>query len=1100
MDTNYGQVTDNRKKASNSKDFGVGKINQIMRKKENPDKSKVTDRQRAEEIEQCVIAAINSKNPSIADIFYAGIEAIKGCDPNGAFAEIITGLFNRLEEYNSGLSESNPQKQAIQENILDSEKMNGILFESLVSQGQYLDAGDILPKLQENSAKSSSVIQYHAFIVGEVAAAEQMDLLSPEEKKEYDDRIRGHINASIVFLEDKFKKTYDFQTGVELLRFKLTTNASMGDIAKLANLVLLTSKKFNMQEMTSTSKMADYIFVLKLSTDSRAKEILSSIKRDASLDMATKGDDDIITKSKAYREMEEPERAAFDEKRKTTYIEPEKQENGKEVVHPTPQEKAAAVMKGSYSYAGTLGNIEEATYVGGNLGYSGQVPDHCITKKDVQLFDSLLQVQMFKLFPLQDPAGSKDDPKNRIIPKGLEGFDVSRKLADLDFEKEMPVFMAAVDGMIRGRFNTTNFAGSKVSMEEQALLTESPYNDAFKSILAETGAFGLNVDGNSLTNIATLFMEGVGDCRHHAQVKQIMFDRWKDGKMNTALDVVQSGKGDVDAAMRSIDVMSRTELRTFDVCIYTNLEMEQGVGFNSKNGTMETWDSTYRPKRRDDDTFTLRTPVPKKDEKGEPVLDENGQQVMEDPMSKLEEHTMCMLVTRDEQGGLTSLRFADAFYQEPGKGSGDYDLSFASGVELAGAVQVDDKGKYRFNPGDIFCHENVGKTNGRDIKVSFGPTAYAGKRDYDLYGRFEHAQICGIDYGAEPTTDEMLGRIGETHQNHADRMKAATAYAYVRRCIVRNLIAKNLRESETLDISHNIRDAVEFDCKTKKVSEMDEAETKRLNIVCNDLSEMRSPKFCDIYYRVMDVLAGKGQELESLDETKMKIVIEQVCNECSEEYFKQNNLANPEENRRREIASRFKHIETAAGNLAVDEKTQTVLPETKKAFIDMATNYLRLSFPESVVQQFLIGVENGQEIDVQKFVENMRAMSQEKEKVAETSTVEAPAGPKLSVKEMVDQIMQDPTFFAKISTEDFANDPLKLLNTVMDSVSELEGIPGVVIDYATINAAIDAKRQEIDRAIQREEEAARAAANAQQAGIDAENAMREGEAALGVGV
>lgn len=1087
MDTNYGQVTDNRKKASNSKDFGVGKINQIMRKKENPDKSKVTDRQRAEEIEQCVIAAINSKNPSVADIFYAGIEAIKGCDPNGAFAEIITGLFNRLEEYNSGLSESSPQKQAIQENILDSEKMNGILFESLVSQGQYLDAGDILPKLQENSAKSSSVIQYHAFIVGEVAASEQMDLLSPEEKKEYDDRIRGHINASIVFLEDKFKKTYDFQTGVELLRFKLTTNASMGDIAKLANLVLLTSKKFNMQEMTSTSKMADYIFVLKLSTDSRDKEILSSIKRDASLDMATKGDDDIITKSKAYREMEEPERAAFDEKRKTTYIEPEKQEDGKEVVHPTPQEKAAAVMKGSYSYAGTLGNIEEATYVGGNLGYSGQVPDHCITKQDVQLFDSLLQVQMFKLFPLQDPQGSKDDPGNRMVPESLKGFDIKRKLADLDFEKEMPVFMAAVDGMIRGRFNTTNFAGSKVSMEEQALLTESPYNDAFKSILAESGAFGLNVDGNSLTNIATLFMEGVGDCRHHAQVKQIMFDRWTDGKMNAALDVVQSGKGDVDAAMRSIDVMSRTELRTFDVCIYTNLEMEQGVGFNGKKGVMETWDSTYRPKRRGDDTFTVREPVVKKGE--------DGKESVVDPMSKLEEHTMCMLVTRDDNGGLTSLRFADAFYQEPGKGSGDYDLSYASGVDLAGAVEVDGDGKYRFDPGDIFCHENVGETRGRDIKVSFGPTAYAGKRDYDLYGKFEHAQLCGIDYGAEPTTDEMLGRIETSEQNHADRMKAATAYAHIRRCIVRNLIAKNLRESETLDISHEIRDAVEFDCKTKKVSEMDEAETKRLNIVCNDLSEMRSPKFCDIYYRVMEVLAGKGQELESLDETKMKTVIEQVCNECSEEYFKQNNLTSPEENRRQEIASRFKHIETAAKNLAVDAKTQTVLPETKKAFINMATNYLRLSFPESVVQQFLAGVEKGEEVDVQKFVENMRAMSQEKEKVAETSTVEASAGPKLSVKEMIDQIMQDPTFFAKISTEDFANNPIELLNTVMKSVSELEGIPGVVIDYATINAAIDARRQEIDRAIQREEEA-RAAEAALQASQNAELAGRE--AAMGV--
>lgn len=916
---NFNVVERNRNTAVFNKDYGVGKINAIIRRyKDDPENL-------FNRLYGVAVKALTDKEcKNKTDVVYAAIEALSHYGGQTA-AKYIIDLNSAIMKYSS--SASKEEKQQIKREIAESEKMNVILFEAYANTKQFNKARKLLPK-PENSSSSHSLIALSNYFNEE---AKNLGV-SDEDIEKAKAEINQGIANSIKFLDKKFNSTFDFSTGVELLRLKLSTGSKMPEISKLAGMVYLSSKKFNVQEFSKDKKFSDLIFVAGLAKVDK-KEIETLLKTTS----LTKTHEYAIIEdlktslptSRSFKELSEEEKKSLTDyyKGAITFSRNESQNEKTD-----GQKKTNAILAGSYSYAGTLGNIEEATYLGGNLGFSGQVPDHCITKNDVKIFDTLIQTEIYKLFPLADPAGSKSDPNNRKIPEELNGYK-TMKLSELEFSKDMNVFMKVTDGMIRNRFTTTNFAGQNLNMEEQALLTESVYNDAFKSIMAESGSFGLNVDGNSLTNITTLFAEGLGDCRHHAQIKQIMFDRWKDQKMNQA--IISLGQESTSESAKSsilnqIEDMSRTELRTFDVSIKTNLNMEQsawGWQDGKGNGGLGVGDCMYRPARDEEGKFSVR----------------------EDGMSSpLEEHTMCMLVKRDKEGSLEELRFADAFYHNP-DGKGDYDLSYNQGQEmnLVDAVEVVN-GKYAFNPGNIFNSENV--AGERDVEVVFAPTAYAGKRDYELFGRFEHSQLCGIKYEREISTESMLDDIALSDENHKERIDRAHTYSTMRKIIVKNMIANNIREEKTLDIPLEVRENLETVCSSKNVTEMTEEEIKTLNGICNGLSEMRSPKFCDIYYLA-------AQKLKSFQQTSGTLEIddatlESICNEAAAEYIKANKLGDKDQNRTSEVEycqnlvsiyMRTDNSETEQKRKVVKSYLSTRLPQEE---IEAIMNSVNLNFAD----------------------------------------------------------------------------------------------------------------------------------------------------------
>ena len=127
---------------------------------------------------------------------------------------------------------------------------------------------------------------------------------------------------------------------------------------------------------------------------------------------------------------------------------------------------------------------------------------------------------------------------------------------------------------------------------------------------------------DSRTNISVSMGLGIGDCRHHAQAQQAMFDIWQKTHMNEALRKAAEAvmDNDLEKYLQSIEEFKEiesVELRTMDVVI--------------------------------------RVPVT---EDGR-----DRQYAASDGPYRYEEHTTNILLRHNEDGSLKDLHFADAFYQ-----------------------------------------------------------------------------------------------------------------------------------------------------------------------------------------------------------------------------------------------------------------------------------------------------------------------------------------------------------------------------------------------------------------------------------------------------
>ena len=1052
ININAKKIKQNREFASYSKDYGVGKINQIIRTYiENFERGKTSSVDVGELIIEIASVALNEINKPDSkiktDVVYAAVEAISHFSKSRVAASTINELFETLKENVSGKP---LEEQEYATKIENSEKMMSIRTQSLIIEKRFEDAIDMIPKLlsfeNKQSHGSTVLLRLKPVIDGYIK-----DAMSAGEYENYTqkrEQLNKIISQSMNFYEKKFFRTLDFNTGVELLRFKLNTGADLAEIKKIAETVYLSAKKFNISERdravsndpTSKNIHAEYAFVLTLC--GRQKELaefmskFNLMQEESSVAEITEIEAYFydIRKDEAQREEAKPIRDCLRE----TYS----QINNHQPVEESKtqaQTTTDAVFAGSYNYSGTLGNIEEATYLGGNFQFRGQVPDHCITKQDIMVFDTIVQgISIFKMFPMIDPNGDKNDPKNRQIPKNIPEHYHTRSLASLNFEKDMPIFMAAVDGMIRGRFTTTNFSGSGLNMEIQALLEESVYNDAFKSIMAESGAFGMLANGNSLTNISTLFLEGVGDCRHHAQIKQIMFDRWKDAKMNQAISSRQEASISPERAAEldeQIDLMSRSEVRIFDVQIQTDLKMKKSIWTNWKTGKIESAAALYRPETNEDGKFETRG---------------------DDKMSTLEEHTMCMFAVRDQNGELETLRFADAFYQNP-DGSGDYDLSYnnpnavnlaeknSDGYVYISTTQANGKVIYNFNFDQLFNGAQV--QDGRVPKVRFIPTAYAGTRDYDLFGRFEEAQLCGVRYDKKISSRVVEESIAKTSENHAERMQQGALYSNIRRIIVRNLIAKHVTQTKddgsfdlqslTFNMTPKERNVLQSFCEgNSSVFEASETEARLLNSVCNNLSEMRTPDYEQIYYQIIDKLTLEQKENNFLEINLMgEDSLESICNDVINEYLRSHGLEDAAKNRENNVSKISRIVASDAGNLTTDK-------ETTVEFI------IRELLPEDAIKVLR---ENGLEQEAEALEAELQIpeQSQEKTETSEQSQEEVEA------QKLADSAQE----LAEI--DQFSADPLGYIQKLVAECQEVENMGKA--NAETYKSALNDLRGKISR-------------------------------------
>lgn len=376
----------------------------------------------------------------------------------------------------------------------------------------------------------------------------------------------------------------------------------------------------------------------------------------------------------------------------------------------TEDPKLQAVRDHSYSYRGCGSAFRGTNRVSGNMAFGGQLPDHTVSRKDLRLFTGLVKMTPAEL-------GIKFDKK---IP-GADDADMARMISSpLTEIKDPELFMRVADRFIRQTFTTENFAGSNLHMEDNALSKnengESVYDATVKSVLRACGKKIGDKDKNvdTRTNISAIFALGMGDCRHHAQVKQIMFDMWQKQQMNSCLSdmyysVWQGNPVETKGpqAQKFFDILD-TELRTADIEVRVPVLMEQ----------------TEKKKWHSDTEYTVET-----DEKGNaimvdkpysPLMTEDRKYIVDATQNthNLEDHTLCWLIKKDRDGNLTEFGLRDAFYQE------HYDWE-RQDVDVSKIEVID--GKPKIPAGKISGDET---STGEAIEIYQEPTPYnSGKRD-----------------------------------------------------------------------------------------------------------------------------------------------------------------------------------------------------------------------------------------------------------------------------------------------------------------------------------------------------------------------------------
>ncbi|MGD9639341.1 MAG: hypothetical protein AB7U85_09845 [Alphaproteobacteria bacterium] len=179
------------------------------------------------------------------------------------------------------------------------------------------------------------------------------------------------------------------------------------------------------------------------------------------------------------------------------------------------------LYKKTFNYRSLPDGFITSNSVAGNFNFNGQVPDHSVGRVDWEQFNRLLDIPVEML--IDDKFFAKmPEFKNTTL----------RNINDPN------TFSYVADQIVRSAFVT----------EERGIetLNNDNYDRHVQAVTFLSGigrpsnsnkqeAFDEKVASDSTTSITTTFALGLGDCRHHAQAKQLLCDVWQRDKMNQEL-------------------------------------------------------------------------------------------------------------------------------------------------------------------------------------------------------------------------------------------------------------------------------------------------------------------------------------------------------------------------------------------------------------------------------------------------------------------------------------------------------------------------------------------------------------------------------------
>lgn len=475
------------------------------------------------------------------------------------------------------------------------------------------------------------------------------------------------LSGALVDFEEAFVDTWDCRYGCRAMHY-LLEQKSPERAQQMAELTKLAAQKEGGLKSSNFAVVRAYLEALYVLPNSSAKEIelaqrvlISLCKTSSQVKNALEG----ITELRIEPDTHAVHRRGVAQDLTSHYFQleehPEEALEHIKRIKNQIQSSVDAWERYTFNYKGLKSN-----HIEGNFKFGAQLPAHNVNRYDRKFFEEILNTPLRDLFKTSDEAAY-------AFAKNLQQT------------KTFDQFNALVDAFIRERFHTDEWNLEQLDSEGHQL-----FDHSVQSLIALSGAptrETRKLMPDSRTNISTNLILGLGDCRHHAQVKQILFDIWHGQQLDKVMKKIHKaeelGQQDkVNALRKKFNIIDAEQLHTLDCEVYLPIEMKNGL-----------------PVRH----------------QGYLVKNKTGNSI------KVEEHTLNVQMELDpETNKRKQVKLRDAFYQNTYPWSGceidlkDKDLT--DGVN-AGSVEI-----YDWETGKI-----------ESLPVVIKPTVYAGSRD--LYDR-----------------------------------------------------------------------------------------------------------------------------------------------------------------------------------------------------------------------------------------------------------------------------------------------------------------------------------------------------------------------------
>ncbi len=226
----------------------------------------------------------------------------------------------------------------------------------------------------------------------------------------------------------------------------------------------------------------------------------------------------------------------------------------------------------TYNYHGLSSN-----YVTGSLlAAGGQIPSHLVNNYDQQFFRELLHIPVGILLG-EMPPDITIEPQRTL--EYIEDPILALKIIDRFLRTQYNTDRDQLEDLNsegHAKYDETAVAAIKLAgvdpTKQKAALKKAPHERRDVEVIVDN------------TNLSMHLLSRLGDCRLHAQCKQMLFDTWQKRQINVELFMIhfglRSGLNDTyENGLRGFEKKTQTALRIWD--------MEVGV---EPDGTPKSWD------------------------------------------------------------------------------------------------------------------------------------------------------------------------------------------------------------------------------------------------------------------------------------------------------------------------------------------------------------------------------------------------------------------------------------------------------------------------------------------------------------------------------